>query len=151
MSEVSEASGVEYISDCDDDFYSVDSSLEDAGYETPVAGPCSAHILEEEWRTTMQQYHMNTIDHCEEFQILKQISKLPKMAATIRSKGWFAPTLELVAWLVAKRQAACALDQLESKKRIRRFKEGRVRTKWYLFGGPVRLPMSSFHALSEEA
>ena len=129
----------EWDSPEEDSFYSVDN-LEDAGYEAPEEGPATARILDEEWASIMLQYGLQWNVHVEIFRILRLIGSLPKMATTIRKKNWFAPTIELVAWIVFKRQEGNFIDGLDRAHRRELVRNGDVKTKWYLFGGPVRFP-----------
>lgn len=129
-------------SESNDQFYDAPESL-DSGYES--AEPSDGSIIpDDRWEVEilqMSEPSQNLGDrNGRVLQILRTIGHLPRMAATIQRKAWFVPTIELVLWLVRKRENSLAVDNLDRASRREQVRNGQIHAPWFLFGGPVSLP-----------
>ena len=74
--------------------------------------------------------------HHETRVIIDEISVLPNMAKTIRTKKWYEQTVELVEWTVV---------QYLDAKTCRENRTQQVESRWCLFGGKSRIPRNVVH------
>ena len=81
------------------EYWSGQSSLDEAGYESCMDGPELSPIYFSDWATEMVRLERDPYLFPDTMNILGKIGALPQMVKAIRQKNWFRATVLVVDWL----------------------------------------------------